>query len=160
MALLAVVTSGYTMHAAVEQKALDGVAASVNGEVITYSQVREVVKPREEMMKQVFSGQELVDKVKEARLAALKDLVDRQLVIQEFKKAGYQLPEYMVDQSIQTVIREQFQGDRRKFMQALATQGLTLSRFKAFEKDKMIVQAMRGKYVKTDAFVSPSKVED
>src|SRR5687768_15153373 len=116
VALLAVVGGGVVTGSSAQQRGLDGVAASVNGDVITYSQVRELVKPREEMLRQAFTGQELVDKVKEARLASLKDLVDRQLVIQEFDKAGYKIPDYVVDQQINQIIKEQFKGDRQRFM--------------------------------------------
>lgn len=160
VALLAVVGGGVATGTSAQQKGLDGVAASVNGEVITYSQVRELVKPREEMLRQVFQGQDLMDKVKEARLASLKDLVDRQLVIQEFNKAGYKIPDYVVDQQINQIIREQFKGDRQKFVKELAAQGLTLTRFRQFEREKVMVQAMRGRHVKTAVFVSPNKVLD
>ena len=34
----------------------------------------------------MFKGQELEEKLKEMRLSAIKDLVDRQLILQEFKK--------------------------------------------------------------------------
>ncbi len=53
---------------------LDGVAAVVNGDVITFSQVREVVSARERALRAQFSGQDLVNKIKEARMGALKDL--------------------------------------------------------------------------------------
>ena len=43
------------------------------------------------------------------RLAALKDLVDRQLILQEFRKMqekGANIPDYVVDDRVQTIIRE------------------------------------------------------
>jgi len=68
-----------------EAEVVDGVAAVVNGEVVTYSQVRQVVGPREKLLRSQFQGEELVQKVKEARQAALSDLIDRQLI---FRPSG------------------------------------------------------------------------
>src|ERR1700733_15675912 len=86
---------------AADPEVIDGVAAVVNGDVITFSQVQEVSGPRERTLREHTTGQELIDKIKEARLAALSDLIDRQLIVQEFKKKEYSLPEYVVDDQIQ-----------------------------------------------------------
>src|SRR5437868_13901376 len=72
---------------------IDGIAAVVNGDIITYSQVRALVVPREKLLRSQYTGEELVKKVKETREAALKDLIDRQLIIQSFKKENYQIPD-------------------------------------------------------------------
>src|ERR1700761_6867664 len=82
---------------AAEPEVIDGVAAVVNGDVITFSQVQEVSGPREHTLREQLTGQELIDKIKEARLAALSDLIDRQLIVQEFKKKSFNMPEYVVD---------------------------------------------------------------
>ncbi|MBA2586702.1 MAG: hypothetical protein H0U99_09485, partial [Chthoniobacterales bacterium] len=65
---------------------INGIAAVVNGDVITYSQVRDLVGPREKLLRSQFSGEELITKIKEVRGAALKDLIDRQLILQAFSK--------------------------------------------------------------------------
>ncbi|MEI7959174.1 MAG: peptidyl-prolyl cis-trans isomerase, partial [Verrucomicrobiota bacterium] len=95
----------------------------------------------------------------ETRLAAINDLIDRQLVLQDFAKNKFNIPEYAVDDHVNTIIREQFQGDRLAFIRTLQAQGYTLQRFRKVETDKMIVQAMRQRAVKTDPILSPSKVE-
>ena len=48
----------------------------------------------------------------ELRELALKDLIDRRLVIQAFKKESYQIPDHIVDQRVHDIIRESFGGDR------------------------------------------------
>ena len=42
-----------------EAQVVDGIAAVVNGDVITYSQVRALSAPREKLLRQQFTGQEL-----------------------------------------------------------------------------------------------------
>lgn len=142
-----------------EEQVLDGVAAVVNGEVITFSQVRELVMAREMALRQSLQGQELADKIKETRLSAINDLIDRQLVLQDFAKNKFNIPDYAVDDHVNTIIREQFKGDRQAFIRTLQAQGYTLQRFRKVETDKMIVQAMRQRAVKVDPILSPSKIE-
>jgi peptidyl-prolyl cis-trans isomerase SurA len=145
---------------AAEHEAVNGIAAIVNGDVITYSQVRELVEPRERLLRAQFQGEELISKIKEARLAALKDLIDRQLVIQAFLKDGYQIPEHYIDQEIDSVIKESFGGDRNTFIKTLQAQNFTLGEFKKMEKEKMMVQAMRGKNAKPVTVIPPGKVDE
>ena len=158
LALFAV-TVFLAFSAMAEEQVLDGIAAVVNGEVITFSQVRELVVSREMALRESLRGQALEDKIKETRLAAINDLIDRQLVLQDFAKNKFNIPEYAVDDHVNTIIREQFQGDRLAFIRTLQAQGYTLQRFRKVETDKMIVQAMRQRAVKTDPILSPSKVE-
>ena len=139
---------------------IDGIAAVVNGDVITFSQVRELSAPREKLLHSQYTGPELEKQVKEAREAALKDLVDRRLVIQAFKKENYQIPDHFVEEQMHQIIRENFGGDRNTFIKTLEAQNYTLGEFKQKETEKMIVQAMRGKNVKASKIVSPTKVED
>jgi len=146
---------------AADQQVLDGIAAVVNGEVITFSQVRELIGAREQALRtQSKGGTELVEKVKELRLSAVNDLIDRQLILQEFKKNKLQIPDYVIDDHVSTIIREQFGGDRGAFVRTLEAQGYTLQKFKDIEKDKIIVQAMRSKNVKNETIVPPQKIQD
>ena len=141
------------------QEVLDGVAAVVNGDVITFSQVREIVGDRERSLHDMYKGNELVSKITETRLAAINELIDRQLIIQEFKKNKYNIPDYVLDEHIKTIIRDQFGGDRQAFTRTLHAQGYSMERFRQLEMDKVIVQAMRQKNVKTDPVVPPQKVD-
>src|SRR6516225_964788 len=144
---------------AADAQVIDGIAAVVNGDVITFSQVQEVSGPRERTLREQYTGQELIDKIKEARLAALSDLIDRQLIVQEFKKKEYSLPEYVVDDQIQNIIKEDFAGDRQAFLRTLNAQGFTLNKFRETQRDKVIVGAMRQNNVKGNFTASPQQIQ-
>lgn len=151
-----------TQLPAQQAEVVDGVAAIVNNDVITISQVRELVGARERALREIHRGEELQNKVKEMRLAALKDLIDRQLILQEFKKMkekGANIPDYVVDDRVQKIIREEFGGDRSAFVRTLQAQGYTLTRFKEIEKDKIIVQALKQSKVDNNFVVSPTQVQ-
>jgi len=143
-----------------EPEVVDGVAAVVNGDVITYSQVRQLVGPREKLLRAQFTGEELVKKIKEARQAALQDLIDRQLILQAFKKENFQIPDHFIEDRVHDIIRTDFGGDRNTFIKTLEAQNYTEGEFKKMEMDKMIVQAMRSKNVKLNGIASPVKVEE
>jgi len=139
---------------------VDGIAAVVNGDVITYSQVRQLSAPREKLLRSQLTGKELEKKLIELRELALKDLIDRRLVIQAFKKESYQIPDHIVDDRVHQIIRESFGGDRNTFIKTLEAENYTLGEFKEKELERIMVQAMRSHNVKTNTIISPTKIED
>lgn len=158
LAALFVLVPGARSLAQKEQM-VDGIAAVVNSNVITFGQVRELLMFRQRSLGQQQMTEEMKEKMKASQEAAVKDLVDRQLIIDEFKKQGFQIPEYVIDDRINSIIREDFGGDRTSFVRTLKAQGFSLSRFREVEREKIIVQAMRQKAVKTDFVISPDKIE-
>jgi parvulin-like peptidyl-prolyl isomerase len=144
----------------IEPQVVDGIAATVNGEVITFSQVRGLTAPRERLLRQQLRGAELEKQTKIVREGALKDLIDRQLIIQSFRKEKLGLPGYFVEQRTNDVIRENFGGDRQTFIKALQAQNYSLGEFKRNELEKIIVAAMRGKNVKPNTVPSPTKIAE
>jgi parvulin-like peptidyl-prolyl isomerase len=148
------------MPARAEEQILNGIAAVVNSEVITYSEVQELVGPREKSLEDQYKGQELADKVRDLRMSAVEALIDNQLIIQEFNKNKYSIPDYVVEEQVQSRIKDQFGGDRAAFIRTLEAQGMTMDRFRTMVRDDIIVQAMREKSVKEDTIISPEKIEE
>lgn len=143
-----------------QPRIIDGIAAIVNGDIITYSQVRGISFAHERVLRQQYRGEELEKKIQEARKQALKDLIDRQLIVQSFHKEKFELPEHFVDERVNDIIREDFGGDRNTFIKTLQAQNYSLSEFKKNEMEKIIVAAMRSKNVKPVTTVSPTKVRE
>ena len=139
---------------------IDGIAAVVNDEVITYSQVRSVVGPREKVLRAQYTGEELVKAIKQTRELALKDLIDRQLIIQAFKKENFKIPDHFIDERMHDIINSDFGGDRNTFIKTLEAQNYSLGEFRKMEMERMIVQAMRSKNVKREVVAPPNKIEE
>ena len=114
--LLATCVIAPLLAIAEEATVVDGIAAVVNGDVITYSQVRALTAPREKLMRQQLTGKQLEQSLTKLRELALKDLIDRRLVIQAFKKESYEIPDHVVDERMHQIIRESFGGDRNTFI--------------------------------------------
>jgi peptidyl-prolyl cis-trans isomerase SurA len=160
LSMMALALAGGTV--AQRAEVVDGIAAIVNNDVVTISQVRELVGARERSLRDLYRGAELEQKVEEMKLSAIKDLIDRQLILQEFKKLqdkGASIPEYIIDDRVQALIREEFGGDRAAFVRTLQAQGFTLTRFKEVEREKIIVQAMRQQKVENNFVISPTQIQ-
>ncbi len=156
--LLALLSAVVCVSPALAQDVLNGIAAVVNDEVITFSQVRELVGAKEQAARQQLQGEALVEKIKEIRLQAINDLIDRQIILQEFKKNKFQIPDYFINDRVNTIVREEFGGDRQAFVRTIEAQGFTLDRFKELEKDKIIVQEMTRSAVKQNVIVPEAKL--
>lgn len=142
------------------QDVLNGIAAVVNDQVVTFSQVRELVGAKEHSARQQFQGETLVAKIKEIRIQAINDLIDRELILQEFKKQGFKIPDYFIDERVSAIIREEFGGDRQAFVRTIEAQGFSMNRFKEMEREKIIVQEMTRAAVKQNVIVPETKITE
>ena len=138
---------------------VDGVAAIVNDKVITYSEVRGFVQPVAQQLRRNFSGQDLVDQVRKAEMDALNQLIERALIIQEFKEKGYKIPETVIEQQINDIISSDYGGNRAAFVKTLEAENLTLSQYRDQVRERVIIQAMRGHKTQQTVVVSPHKME-
>jgi len=158
--ILIILTPLMQTRALAEEQVLNGIAAVVNSEVITYSQVQDLVGTREKSLEEQFKGQDLADKVRDLRLAAVQLLIDNQLILQEFNKNKFSIPDYVVDEQVQARVKEQFGGDRAAFIRTLEAQGMTMDRFRTMVRDDIIVSAMRQKSVTVNTIISPEKIQE
>ena len=156
--ILILLTASVTLNAA--EEVVNGIAAVVNGDIITFSQVRELMGAREKSASQIYQGEDLQKRVLEMRKEAIKDLIDRALILQEFKKKEFNIPSYIIDDSVQRIIRQEFGGDRTAFVRTLQSQGYSMARFRETEKDKITVQAMRQAKTSDNIIVSPVKIRE
>ncbi len=138
---------------------VDGVAAIVNDKIITYSEVRSFVQPVAQQLRRNFSGQDLVDQVRKAEMDALNQLIERTLIIQEFKEKGYKIPETVIEQQINDIISNDYGGNRAAFVKTLEAENLTLSQYRDQVRERVIIQAMRGHKTQQAVVVSPHKME-
>lgn len=155
VAVIALLTGAVVARAEI----LDGVAAVVNDKVITYSEVRDYVQPVVAQLRRGFSGLDLVEKVRTAQVDALNHLIERTLILQEFKEKGYSFPETIVDEQFNEVIANDFGGDRATFIKTLQAQNMTVSQYREQLRDRIIVQAMRNRKTSQEVVVSPFKIE-
>ena len=137
---------------------VDGVAAAVNDEIVTFSQVQELTGSIEARITIDLVGENRTKEIQKVRMRALNDLIDRQLIIQEFRKMKGAIPTYVIDDRITALIREQFGGDKVVFRKTIMEQGYTIDKLKKMEEEKIIVNAMRSREVKGEPIIPESKI--
>ena len=139
----------------------NALAAVVNGNVITHSEVKEAIKHTEQMIKLTVSEE---DKRKK-QLATLKEdalnsLIERELILTEFKKIGGKIREELITQDVNKIINsERFGGDRDKFLKELVKTGMTLKRFKDLREKILTVELMRSRQSRNVLVVTPKQIE-
>lgn len=136
----------------------DGVAAYVNDKVVTVDTV----------MRELHASFDL-SQVPPAQLAArihelfpvVRDmLVDRMLILEAYEASGAQLPNEFVNDRVQEILADQFDGDEAKLKEALRKSRLTHDEWVKQVRENLIVTAMRQLQVDRKIVVSPKRVRD
>lgn len=152
---------------AAAMETVDAIRAIVGDSVITLQQVTERTRGQEESIYAVAGREpqnETERKIIELRQDEFKTLIDRQVVLQEFKRLakekGAKIPDAYVDEQVQRIIRTdpRYNGDRVLFDKHLESQGLTREEFWNNVRDDIIFDIMVREFVK-DPIISPLKVE-
>ncbi len=139
---------------------VNGIAAVVNGKVITRSEVREAVEAQEQMIRMTIRDTaEQQSRLSELHDKSLDALIERELVLSEFEKMGGTIkPEYVEDE-INNIVRQNFGGDRDKFIFELTKSGMTLKRFRDLQEKMIIVQVMKQRQLKGLTPPTPAEVD-
>jgi parvulin-like peptidyl-prolyl isomerase len=140
---------------------VDGIAAVVNDDIITFSDIKNMVGPAEETIRKSFmpGDPKISEKIKEVRKDALNQLIERQLIIQQFKERGGKIPDQYIDEDINFTIEEQYGRDRSIFIKSLEALGLNFETYRERIRDKLIVRIMQQHEVGNDIIISPFKIE-
>ena len=148
--------------ASLADSSVNGIAALVNGKVITRSEVADAVNAQRQMIALRYRDDPMQAQRELAELqnTALDSLIDRELILADFGKLGGTIKGQYVDDDINTLIREQFKGDRDAFIIELAKTGMTMKKFRDLREKMIIVQVMRGKHGGKQAPPTPRQVED
>ena len=126
---------------------VNGIAAKVNGRVITKNQVSFLLAPVGAQLVAQYPrrgpGSQFEVKLNEAKKKVIDELVDRAIIIDEFKKLGASIKPHVVDEEVKRQMQELFNGNEAKFREELKRNRLTMEGYRQMTKEKMIVQSMR-----------------
>lgn len=124
---------------------VNGIAAKVNGSVITKNEVSFMLAPVYAQLATQFPrrGPEFERQFKEARDNVLEELIDRQIILDEFKQIGASIQPKFIDDEVKRQMRELYNGDEVKFREELKKSRLTMEGYREMTREKMVVQSMR-----------------
>jgi peptidyl-prolyl cis-trans isomerase SurA len=140
---------------------VNGIAVIVGEAVITYKDVQRAIEEDLDLLERRYASQPQVFAQKAAELekAKLDDMVENQLVLQEFKKAGYAVPESYFQGRIEEEIRKQF-GDRLTLTKTLQAEGMTYETWRNHVREREILRLMWQQKVPHEPLISPAKIEN
>jgi parvulin-like peptidyl-prolyl isomerase len=146
--------------ASIRAELADGIKAVVHDSIITYLDVEDLTLQTAEVLRKQFRTQpeQFQKKMDEARADNLDKLLSRQLILQDFKTAGYNLPESVIDELVQERIHGKF-GDRATLTKTLQAEGITYEKFRQQVREQFIVEALRQKNISSEIIISPHKIE-
>jgi len=140
---------------------VNGIAAKVNGRVITKNQVSFMLAPVYAQLVTQFPrrGPQFEAKFKEVKANIIQELIDRQIVLDEFKQLGASIKPNLIDEEIKRQMRELYNGDEVKFREELKRSRLTMEGYREMTREKMIVQAMRAQQFSDAPPPLPNEIE-
>jgi parvulin-like peptidyl-prolyl isomerase len=142
-------------------QAQNGIAVIVNDSVITFKDVENSIIQESGLLRSQYASQPVVlmEKLQALQRDRIEELVARQVVLHEFKTAGYNLPEAIIDDLVEARIKETF-GDRVTMAKTLQAQNTTFESYRRRIREQVIIDAMhRQKYGAIEPIISPYKIE-
>lgn len=141
---------------------LDGVAAIVGEAVITFDDVDQYAKRAVEAASRQLLMRGHEAEFEQRRQAIMRDgldqLVERELILHEFKTAGYNLPESIIDDVVASRVKEEF-GDRLTLTKTLHLRNQTYESFRKDERDAFVLAQMTIRNINQNLVISPKKIE-
>ncbi len=129
---------------------LNRIRAVVNSEPITQTMVDQTVQMHVQMWlmgnKGMVSKAEAEREIRKMEATALEDLIDRNLILSEFKKLGGQIKDQYVDEAVNKFVADRFKGDKTAFAAELKKSGMTIAQFRDIQRDQIAIQALRSKH--------------
>jgi len=141
-----------------QTRLVDGIAAIVNDEIITITEVREAMGLEAEQVAQQSSGLARDERLRALFKRTLMNLVDAQLQLTQARRLNLRVTEEDVHYQIET-LKQQNQLVDEQFLQLLKTRGLTLETYKKQVQEGLLVAKVVNAEVRSRLTVLDSELQ-
>jgi len=135
---------------------VDGFAAKINNEVVTYGDVTREIQRSPELRAQLAEAKNDPAAVSNAYDQAVNALVNRRLILQAARAKKMEMQEWVIENRIREIIKDAFDGDRNKLNAELALSRTPYNEWYDTIRDGMIIDAMRYQIIEKDAVATPA----
>lgn len=153
--LSCLVPAGHTAEGPV---LLDRIVATVNDEVITWSELMNVIIIDGRQMLGGLTGEEREKKIREAERPVLNNLIEMKLQIQEARRMNLDVNASEIDGAIDE-IRTKFSLTEEMLLNSLKAEGLTREDYRARLSDQILLQKVINYAVRNNIVVSDKEIE-
>ena len=140
---------------------LNRIAATVNGKAITSMEVRFHLGPMVGALRTKYprQGAQFRKALQEAHDKVLEQLIDNKLVLSKLEELDAKLPEAVIIEEENRIIREVFNGNEKEFRNSLKQSGMNRRQFRESQKEKILVQAFRQQQFKDVAPATDEEIQ-
>jgi len=158
--LLPLVAAAFSSAAA--QSYTNRIIAVVDGNPIMSSEVQDTIKAQEQIVRYQLANEpaRLNKELAAIRASAVETLIDREILLGEFRKIGGVIKPMYVDDDINTIIRESFKGNRDAFVDELGKTGMSVKKFREMREKMVIMNVMRARNSGEHPPATPREVQD
>jgi peptidyl-prolyl cis-trans isomerase SurA len=137
-----------------------GIAAEVEDTIITFEELRREMMPLMPRIREASrSRAEFTQRMEELYFEVLQSLIDRELIVKEFREREFQLPQTVIENEFDRILIEDFENDRARFHEYLESQGKNVREFRRDLFHRIIVSIMRSEKRRSQSQISPERIE-
>lgn len=137
-----------------------GLLATVNGAPITVYDVANECAWPEARLPLMFQGEELRKAVAKLRQETCEKIIERELVFDEFKEKGFQLPRSYIEENLDRLMTAFRISDRAELSALLNSHGETLDEFKLDTYKRVATDALLYDYCYRGTYITPKELTE
>ncbi len=139
----------------------NNIIAVVEDRVITRAEVMKEVEPFIPQIKaSARTDFEFTHRLNSYVREIVQNMVDRELIVKEFKAKGMTIPQSYLDTHFDEYLAKEFNGDRAELVKYVQAQGKTIKQFREEQEKDIIVGYMQNQKRQTVSEISPAKIKE
>lgn len=136
---------------------VEGIAAVVNNEVITYSEINEAVESYADNLPKNISPEQKEAVLKQARKVLLNKMVENALITQEAKRVGITVKDEEITAHIMDMLNSR-NISLEQFKQGLAKEGMTYERYRKDLRDHLMKLKLSSREVRSKITITEEEI--
>ena len=149
MAALAAISS------ALPGAVLDGIAAKVNNDTITMGDVMNEIRRNPAVRDRLATASRNETEMRALYSEALESLIDRKLILASAIQKKMEMQEWVVDNQVREIVKDNFGGDRNRLDAMLAETHTPFTEWRNTIKEDLIVRGMRYQTIEKNLSATP-----
>jgi peptidyl-prolyl cis-trans isomerase SurA len=137
----------------------DRVVATVNEDVITWSELRRIIELEGGESLKGKTGEEREKEIKKLEKSFLNDLIDMKLQLQEARRIGLDVSESEVDEAISEIKRKYSLTDEA-LLNSLKAEGFTLEEYRARLAEQILLSKVVNFEVRNNIVISDKEIDE
>jgi len=136
---------------------VDGIAAVVNGDVITYYELNKMLRTYVEALPQELGAQERENAIREAKAGLLDKLIDESILTQEATKSGIAVKDEEINAMVQDTLRDS-KLTLERFKEELQKTGSSYDDYRRTLKEHLMKMRLASREINSKMIISDDEI--